>query len=101
MLYCFFGGKCRKMSVDKLFDFLEVVHMGKKCWFFVDNCGFLTTFLCLHKEKFQKKVHQGANGLEFCLRKILHTFSPLESPFDLRKFRHVVLPSPAGEGGPS
>ena len=29
----------------------------------------------------RKETCQGDNGFEFCLRKILHTFSPLESPF--------------------
>ena len=44
-----------------------------------------------------KETCQGDNGLEFCLRKILHTFSPLETLFGLRKLRHVVLPRPPGE----
>ena len=60
-----------------------------RCWF--------TTFLCLHKEKFQKKVHQGANRFEFCLSKILHTFSPLDSPFG---FAETLERFSVGEGKP-
>jgi hypothetical protein len=33
----------------------------------------------------RKETRQGANRFEFCLRKIPHTFSPLDSPFGLRE----------------
>ena len=54
-------------------------------------------FLCSYKwnkqfffENLRKEIRQGANRFEFCLRKILHTFSPLDTPFGLREIYHVV-----------
>ena len=42
--------------------------------------------------KKRAKVTTGKN----CIRNF-YTFSPLETPFGLRKLRHVVLPRPLGE----
>ena len=48
------------------------------------------TFLA-RVRKVTKESRQGENRFEFCLRKILHTFSPLEPPFDFRKLCHVFV----------